>query len=51
VSKVKKIDFGLKIRDEMIIQLNQSIIGLNQKEKQEGSNKQGDKGKKIRDTK
>jgi hypothetical protein len=48
VSEFKKIDFGLKVRDEMIIQLNQSIARLNQKEKPEGSNQQGDKKKKIR---
>lgn len=45
MSEFKKIDFGLKIRDEMIIQLNQSIARLNQKEKPEGSNQQGDKEK------
>jgi hypothetical protein len=51
VSEFKKIDFGLKIRDEMIIQMNQSIARLNQKEKPKGSNQQGDQEKKIRDTK
>jgi hypothetical protein len=50
VSEFKKIDFGLKIRDEMIIQLNQSIARLNQKEKPEGSNQQGDKKKKDKTT-
>jgi hypothetical protein len=48
VSEFKKIDFGLKIRDEIIIQLNQSIARLNQKEKPEGSNQQGEEKKKIR---
>jgi hypothetical protein len=50
VSEFKKIDFGLKVRDEMIIQLNQSIARLNQKEKPEGSNQQGDKKKKDKTT-